>query len=100
MVVTRRGPRSLTRPPPMPIQVTCNCGRSLRVKDELGGRKVRCPACASVVPVPQIEPVADVEAEASSLLLTEPPPTDPEPRAADAFRSGAEVAPPARRPSG
>src|SRR5260370_13938694 len=84
----------------MPIQLTCNCGRALRVKDEFGGRKVRCPACGKVVSIPRPEPVADVDAEAFSLFSAEPPPTDPEPRAANAILSGEEFVPPARSPSG
>ena len=55
----------------MPIQVSCNCGRSLRVKDELAGRKVRCPGCEAVLPVPK--PSVDPEEEALNLLLSEGP---------------------------
>jgi hypothetical protein len=41
----------------MPIPVTCECGRSMRVKDEVAGRKFRCPSCSRVlaVPDPQVE---------------------------------------------
>ena len=35
----------------MPIPVACPCGRSLRVKDEFAGRKVRCPDCSNVLAV-------------------------------------------------
>jgi hypothetical protein len=34
------------------ITLRCPCGKQLRVKEELAGRKVRCPGCAEVVPVP------------------------------------------------
>jgi hypothetical protein len=37
----------------MPIPLKCDCGRSLRVKDDLAGRKVRCPVCKSVLTVPE-----------------------------------------------
>jgi len=29
----------------VPILITCECGKQLRVKDDLVGRRVRCPAC-------------------------------------------------------
>ena len=29
----------------MPIQVTCPCGQRLAVKDELAGKRVKCPKC-------------------------------------------------------
>jgi hypothetical protein len=32
----------------MPIDVTCNCGKKLRIKDEYAGRKFRCPACSAI----------------------------------------------------
>src|SRR5262245_45546669 len=67
----------------MPIQVTCDCGRSFRVKDELAGRKVRCTGCQSVLSVPpaaapqapasQPATPRDVDEEALSILLTETP---------------------------
>lgn len=40
----------------MAIAVTCECGRALRLKDELAGKKVRCPDCSATVVVPQPEP--------------------------------------------
>jgi hypothetical protein len=36
----------------MPILVSCPCGKHVRVKDELGGKRIKCPACAGVVQVP------------------------------------------------
>jgi len=39
----------------MPIKVECpnpDCGASFNVKDELAGRRVKCPRCGSVVTVP------------------------------------------------
>jgi len=36
----------------MPIDVTCSgCSKTLRVKDELAGKKIRCPQCKGVVVV-------------------------------------------------
>lgn len=38
----------------MPIPITCGaCGRKLKVKDELAGKKVRCPECRETVAVPK-----------------------------------------------
>jgi hypothetical protein len=47
----------------MPIVINCKCGHKLRVKDELAGKRVRCPGCSQVVPVPPPEePIAEVVA--------------------------------------
>src|SRR4051794_26722736 len=34
---------------PMPILLTCQCGKKLRVADESRGKKVRCPECQALV---------------------------------------------------
>ncbi len=36
----------------MPIELSCDCGRALRLKDNLAGKKIRCPDCQSVLSVP------------------------------------------------
>ena len=36
----------------MPIPLTCACGRSLRIRDALAGRKVKCPGCGRALAVP------------------------------------------------
>src|SRR5437762_140097 len=47
----------------MPIVLTCDCGRRLRIKDELAGRKVRCPQCSGILlvamPAAAPDPVED-----------------------------------------
>jgi hypothetical protein len=35
----------------MPVTVSCSCGKQLKVKDELIGKRVRCPACGNTFPV-------------------------------------------------
>jgi hypothetical protein len=35
----------------MPITVTCSCGKSLKVRDELIGKRVKCPSCGNTFPV-------------------------------------------------
>ncbi len=64
----------------MSISLTCECGRALRVKDEAAGRKVRCPGCGKVLPVPR--PAADkgAEDEALDLLRSEPAADESPPR--------------------
>jgi DNA-directed RNA polymerase subunit M/transcription elongation factor TFIIS len=36
----------------MPIATTCQCGKTLNVKDELAGKAVKCPACQQIIKVP------------------------------------------------
>ena len=37
----------------MPITLTCTgCGKSFRLRDEMAGRKVRCPECEAIQVVP------------------------------------------------
>jgi DNA-binding beta-propeller fold protein YncE len=36
----------------MPLIVQCECGKQLRVKEELAGKRIRCPECQGVVAVP------------------------------------------------
>jgi uncharacterized Zn finger protein (UPF0148 family) len=35
----------------MPIAVTCQCGKTLSVRDELAGKAVKCPSCQQVIRV-------------------------------------------------
>lgn len=37
----------------MPIKVSCACGRTLSVKDELAGRTLKCPTCQKPLRVPK-----------------------------------------------
>jgi hypothetical protein len=68
----------------MPISARCpnkECGKSLKVKDELAGKKVKCPACASVFVVPAAEPVAAVEPAPVKKKPAPPPPPAKKPAA-------------------
>ncbi|MEK7310101.1 MAG: zinc-ribbon domain-containing protein, partial [Planctomycetota bacterium] len=38
----------------MPVSFKCGCGKSLRVKDEFAGKKVKCPSCNQVIVTPEI----------------------------------------------
>jgi len=39
------------------ILVVCQCGKKYQLKEELAGKRVRCPACQGTVQVPQPEPL-------------------------------------------
>lgn len=36
----------------MPVDVQCPCGKTLKVREELAGRRVKCPVCAEILTVP------------------------------------------------
>ncbi len=48
----------------MPISVTCQCGKSLRVKDDWVGKQAKCPGCGETFVVPAsggpVKPVVNV----------------------------------------
>ena len=89
---------------PMPIALTCSCGRALRVKDELAGRKIRCPKCSAVVAVPRPPAEQDAEAAALDLLLADSPAEErvaaapPSPPPAAREQAVRPPAPPAPKP--
>jgi len=47
----------------MPIEMSCrNCGRLVRAKETVAGKRIRCPHCQAVVEVPVVEaPTAEAE---------------------------------------
>ncbi|MBM4072923.1 MAG: serine/threonine protein kinase, partial [Planctomycetes bacterium] len=45
----------LTQTPHQPLQFSCpHCGKGLKCKPELAGRKVKCPQCRQPAPVPEL----------------------------------------------
>jgi hypothetical protein len=34
------------------IEIHCSCGKSMKVSDDLGGRRARCPACKAALEIP------------------------------------------------
>lgn len=42
----------------MAIQVRCDCGRKLKLRDNLAGKQVRCPECEAVLDVPLADEVS------------------------------------------
>jgi hypothetical protein len=68
------------------IEVTCRCGKVLRAKDELAGKRVRCPQCAEAVLIePPPELVDDVDVIEPDLAV---------PSAADLWNASTPPAPP------
>ena len=64
----------------MPIQVSCGCGKHLRVPDEHAGKRVRCPICGEIQTVPEATmPTAALPAEATLAELLPPPPVNANP---------------------
>src|SRR4051794_12423157 len=56
----------------MPIQLRCpGCNKPLKVKEELAGKKVKCPGCGQAVPVPAAEP--EMEAVVEEVVAVPPP---------------------------
>lgn len=47
----------------MSIQVSCSCGKVTRVRDELVGKKVKCPGCGAAIRVEDSSPGRDAETE-------------------------------------
>ena len=53
----------------MPIKVACQCGQNFAAKDELAGKKVKCPKCGQVLTIPSPMSLAEKPAEGISDLL-------------------------------
>jgi RsiW-degrading membrane proteinase PrsW (M82 family) len=62
----------------MSIVVSCSCGKEFRARDDLAGRRLRCPACggALVIPQPHDEPPAETFEDmiGTYAVAEEPPP--------------------------
>lgn len=58
----------------MPIQITCSCGRALRVRDEVAGKRARCPGCGNILLIPEPQTSLNADDEAASFFMTEPDP--------------------------
>ena len=81
----------------MPIPLDCDCGRSFRIKEQLAGKKVRCPDCSTVLAVP----APDADDEVATALLADDP-SDEHAPARRSWQSPVEsytVAPAAARPA-
>jgi hypothetical protein len=61
------------------MRITCACGRSLVVRDELAGKRVKCPGCGEILTVAQPGP-----AKAKPAARATPDEAAPRPKAAPA----------------
>lgn len=78
----------------MSIPVTCpGCGKNLKAKDSMAGRKVKCPHCAHPLTIPG----AEEDTSAIPLAPEPPPPRPPLPVQRDEAEESAEDRPAARR---
>jgi RsiW-degrading membrane proteinase PrsW (M82 family) len=48
----------------MAIAFSCKCGRPLKARDELAGKRARCPQCGTIMEIPRPEPTPAAEDEA------------------------------------
>ena len=72
----------------MPTLVTCSCGKKLNVRDELVGKKVKCPACGGILEVAAAL-VAEEIVEVEETPARKPaPPRKPPPVPAGSAPSG------------
>jgi hypothetical protein len=84
----------------MPIPVTCACGQAFRAKDELAGKRIKCPKCGQVLDIPKPQG-GEGESGASGLsplddlLRLDAAPMDP---GTAANQLGAQPGPPAQLP--
>ncbi len=57
----------------MAISFTCTCGKVLKARDELAGKKARCPECGAILEIPRPEPAPDIEDVAAYALQESAP---------------------------
>lgn len=56
----------------MPIQIKCQCGKALAVKDQFAGKAVKCPACGQGIKVPAASGGSQPAAAAASAVAPAP----------------------------
>ncbi len=62
----------------MPLSTNCSCGKQLRVRDELAGKRVKCPACGQSVQIPVLaNPSSGATVPATQIPTSNPPPRQP-----------------------
>ncbi len=52
----------------MAIKVTCSCGKPVSAKDELAGRRVKCPNCSEPISIPAKSTVEEIGSDMAELL--------------------------------
>ena len=58
----------------MSVAVTCSCGSKFKAKEELAGKRVKCPSCGGTLAVPAVNPAV---LDAGDPLGAVDPPDDP-----------------------
>jgi hypothetical protein len=62
----------------VPVEFTCDkCDRDIRVRDELAGKRVKCPGCSETVSVPEEDQPAPAKRSSSAATRAEKPATSP-----------------------
>jgi hypothetical protein len=64
----------------MAISLTCECGKKLAVKDELAGKRVKCPGCGELLTVPSVTEEAPLKKRAPAAADDEEDQEDERPR--------------------
>ncbi len=54
------------------IRFQCACGKAYQLKDEMGGKKVKCPACQAVMAVPVPAVLSEIPAPTAAALAPAP----------------------------
>jgi hypothetical protein len=47
----------------MSIEVSCQCGKTLKAKDEHAGLKAKCPGCGATIEIPKVRPAPPDDTE-------------------------------------
>jgi hypothetical protein len=64
----------------MAISLTCECGKKLAVKDELAGKRVKCPGCGDLLTVPSVTDEAPIKKRAPAVADDEEDQEEERPR--------------------
>jgi hypothetical protein len=64
----------------MAISLTCECGKKLAVKDELAGKRVKCPGCGNLLTVPSLTESVPVKKRAAAVADDEEDQDEERPR--------------------
>src|SRR4051794_39394154 len=64
----------------MPIEVSCSCGKRLRARDDLAGKRAKCPGCGQMLTISAPPPPPAVEEEPDLYGFADAPAEEPNPR--------------------
>src|SRR4051794_14017494 len=73
----------------MPITVKCGCGRKLTAKEEMAGKKARCPGCNTILTLPPPLPVEEEPIEVDQDAVVDDGPEEEREERSTRRRSGA-----------